>query len=368
MWRNENQEGVDSVELTGNKKVKKMVRFLIPGDVEGSYNTVKKDITKVKPDVVLFLGDYVGGGMFITDDNIPQNTPIRKHEGKKREIAANGAELFKFLNGKKIYTYFIRGNHDDAETYEFLIEETFNLPYVKEISNKIIEYAGIRILGVPYQTTHSIREARKIKEKFSAPIDIVIAHAEYKRRVWLFELKAKFIITGHFGNELCSIGDKIYTSLSLARSEYVTIEYTQDEQLITYVRRSDQYYYTQVRISGNKVEWIQDDVSDGIKPLKEPKETILYGPRSIPSLKVSYENLIQAQKVIKDMGESEQKEVIQQLLNKRIPKAYINEYLGNKYLRLDKYVIPPMLPTAQICTEDEVAEDKSKEFIVLKDT
>jgi len=86
----------------------------------------------------------------------------------------------------------VEGNNDNTMgTYGRVREAAEESPRIHEISGKAETVQGIRFLGVP--TGKEKRMAGQAEET----VDIVVAHAPLANRVWLFDLPAACIVTGH---------------------------------------------------------------------------------------------------------------------------------------------------------------------------
>lgn len=176
------------------------MKILLLSDIswrKTSLKALEKLISDNDPSLLLLAGDLVDNDKSVV--------------GSAKEWSSL-YKLVDFLNENKIQTFFIRGNWDRTP-YDRLIDLTHQLPHVEEISGRIVTFNDVKILGVPFPFTNHLRTAKQLGERFSAPVDIVLAHAEFARRIWLFELKTKFVVTGHFDSQLCQIRDKTFISL-----------------------------------------------------------------------------------------------------------------------------------------------------------
>lgn len=280
---------------------------------ENKLEFLKNKISKIKPSLVLMAGDVIGDGSC--------------HDIHVGEFL----DLLEFLNKEKVHSFFIKGNHDDVPAYESLLRDIEGLTYVKEISNKMVEFNKIKILGIPFSFTHKLNNLRKINETFPEQVDIILAHSEYVRRIWLFDLKSKFIITGHFDEQLCQILDKVLIALGNFPYSYAIIDYETNEQTVTYFRISglkNKEYISQVKLINGKLVWIIDDYQRSISI-----GSIILSIR--PSLKDSKyvskaENLIKAKNKIVEADINKQKEIIEDLLRIGVLKRQIEEYIGTK--------------------------------------
>jgi len=264
----------------------------------------KKKIEEIAPSLVLIGGDL------INDDN-PPSFRFVKHLLK----------FFDFLNKKKTLCLIIEGNHDEY-FYHMVKKGIADLSFVREISNQVIEHKGLRILGIPFSSTHKISDLKKIRERFPQQVDIILAHPEYSRRIFLFKLNANYIITGHYDRQLCQIQNKILIALNNFPTFYAILEYKEKEQFISYFGNkvkdlvlTNETCISQVKVVGNQLSWKYDDCS--LSDSDYAKKT---------------EELISAEKrfVVADI--EEQKSIISELVGKGISKAHIGDYLRKRRL------------------------------------
>jgi len=159
-------------------------------------------INDEQPDLVLFAGDITGDG---SCGHGYQNA---------MKILLNILEL------KKTHSFLISGDHDTIENYAELVAHTITLKYAQDISNQFIEHKGIKLLGISFRKQKIKKELKEMID--SKEIDIILSHMELKRRTWLFDFNAKFIITGHFDRKLVPIENKVFISLN---NDMQTISY-----------------------------------------------------------------------------------------------------------------------------------------------
>lgn len=146
------------------------------------------------------------------------------------------------LEKLKIPSCFISGNHDEIGYYKELETNIENLEYTNEISNKVININGLKILGVPYETTYSKSKIKKLLTTFDNQYDIVLAHSQLKRRISLFKLKAKYIFTGHYDRKLFGFQDSVFVSLDndMTDISYSTLELKGNSESISIdIQRQD---------------------------------------------------------------------------------------------------------------------------------
>jgi len=274
---------------------------------ENTLRTLKKEIQDVDPSLVLFGGDVINDGW------------------NSEEHTAEFLDLLEYLEELEISSFTIEGNHDEYSNYEAVVQRTRELEYAKEISGEVAEFNGLKILGIPYSDTHGLRKARKLAEEFPEHYDIVLAHAETSRRIWLLELDAKFIVTGHVSEQLCKIQDHIFVSLSSFPSDRVIID--SDLDALLYRRHSNSFsasqdrYEAEVRVENGGLVWLRDDHQEDSVSLRK------LGDSDYPE---RFEKLIAAKQRVSEVDEEEERKIIEELLDDGIPKTYIREYI-NRY-------------------------------------
>ena len=160
-----------------------------------------KIIEAEKADLVLFAGDVTGDGSC----------------GHGFHHAFN--LLLTLLEAKQIPSIFIAGNHDEPVYYKQVNEFSKTLKYTQNINNTSTTINGLKILGVSYYTSKSKRKLDAMIEASQNEYDIVLAHAQLKRRIRLFDIPTKYIFTGHYDRKLCTHRNKIFVALDNDSSE-----------------------------------------------------------------------------------------------------------------------------------------------------
>ncbi|KUK63951.1 MAG: Metallophosphoesterase [Methanoculleus marisnigri] len=123
----------------------------------------------------------------------------------------------------------VEGNNDDTMgTYGRVRDAAEASPYLHEVSGEIRDVCGIHFLGVP--TGKEKRMARSAE----GPVDIVVAHAPLANRVWLFDLPAACVITGHYGMMAGVVAGKAYIALDCSPASYAVIDWEEEWQRIEY--------------------------------------------------------------------------------------------------------------------------------------
>jgi len=266
---------------------------------------LKDDIDSLGPSLLLFAGDIINDGW-------------NKHEHVDEFI-----EILDYLEDFEISSFTISGNHDEYSNYDAVIEKTECLEYAEEISGEAVEFNGLKILGIPYSYTHSLRDVRDISEDFPGSYDIVLAHAEHRRRIWLFELDTDIILTGHSGSSMSQIQNRAFVTMYCYPNHYVTIE--PDLEEITYTQSVSSFRYNrdqyQTRFSVESGE-IQYDYSGDDSEIPFNVENL-----TDSNYKERVQALVEAKSKVEEVGEAEEKEIVENLLDLGVPKTHIREYI-----------------------------------------
>lgn len=279
------------------------IQWEIPG--RDTLATLKTDIDEIYPSLVLFGGDVINDG------------------GNSEEHLTEFVELLRHLEDLEVTSFTIQGNHDEYSSYDKLEQHMHHLEYADEISEEVVEFNGLKILGLPYSYTHYLRNARQISDEFPGEYDVVLAHAESSRRIWLFELVAQFIITGHFAEKLCQIQDSVFASMGSYPTDTVRIKPESGE--LSYTRRADSYYASQdqyeakVRLNNGVLTWERDEHEPDAVTLRQLQD------REYAN---QIERLLTAKTDVKTANEAEKKDIVEELLEIGIPKTHIREYIG----------------------------------------
>lgn len=269
--------------------------------------TLKTEISGEDPSLVLFAGDVINDGM------------------NSEEHTSEFIELLEYLEELEIPSFTIEGNHDEYSNYEAVVERTEELEYAREISGEVAEFDGLQVLGIPYSYTHYLREARQLGDEFSGSYDIVLAHAETSRRIWLLNIDTRFIVTGHVSEQLCEIQDLVFVSMGSFPSDRVVFSSGLNE--ILYRRHSDSFFASQdvyeaeVRVEDGELAWVRDENEEDRVGLRKLSDSD-YPER--------FEKLISAKKRVQEVDEEEERKIIESLLDSGIPKTHIREYI-NRY-------------------------------------
>jgi len=206
----------------------------------------------------------------------------------------------------------VEGNNDDTMgTYGRVREAAEESPRIHEISGKAETVQGIRFLGVP--TGKEKRMAGQAEET----VDIVVAHAPLANRVWLFDLPAACIVTGHYGMMAGVVAGEVYVALDCSPSSYAAIEWEQGWRRVEYVAGA-------CRVEMRPEEGITATGCDPalLRDLTEGRGTLPY--------REEVEALRRTKKEISIHG---REEVTRRLLAMGIRKTHIERYLGGQRKR-----------------------------------
>ncbi|MCK9297704.1 MAG: hypothetical protein M0P21_01915 [Methanoculleus sp.] len=205
----------------------------------------------------------------------------------------------------------VEGNNDDTMgTYARVREAAEENSYIHEISGEVRDVRGIRFLGVP--TGRERRMARSAEE----PVDIVVAHAPLANRVWLFDLPAACVVTGHYGMMASVVAGKAYLALDCSPASYAVIDWEVGWQRIEYVAGS-------CRIDLRPGAGIAATGCDPalLRDLTEGRGSLPY-PDEVDALR----------RAKREIATGRREEVFERLLAMEIKKTHIERYLGRRGL------------------------------------
>lgn len=200
----------------------------------------------------------------------------------------------------------VEGNNDDTRgTYSRVRDAAGANPYIHEISGEVETVQGIRFLGVP------TGKERAMARSVDGSVDIVVAHAPLADRIWLFDLPAACIVTGHYGMMAAVVTGKAYITLDCSPASYAVIDW-EEEWRIEYVAGS-------CRIDLRPGERFAAPGCDPalLKDLTEGRGEIPY-PDEVEALR----------RAKRESAASGRKEVFERLLGEGIKKTHIERYLG----------------------------------------
>ena len=249
-------------------------------------------VEEVDPGIVVFAGDaaYDRCSRSRLDET-------ELFLGLLRAIAAGGR-----------HCVVVEGNNDDTTgTYGRVREAAGASPYLHEISGEVQDVLGIRFLGVP--TGGERRMARSAE----GPVDIVVAHAPLADRIWLFDIPASCIVTGHYGMMATEVAGKAYIALDCSPSSYAVID----------------------REEGWRIEYIAGSCRIDLRP-GERFAAAGCDPAVLRDLTegrgpLPYREEVEALRLARsEVAVSGREEVFRRLLGMGIKKTHIERYLGRR--------------------------------------
>ncbi len=152
-------------------------------------------VKREKADLVLLAGDVTGDGFC----------------GHGFQYAL--ILLLSLFEKEKIPCLFISGNHDPDENFDIVKDWIQNFTQVNEISSKLVNVLGLKILGVNYDTSKSKASIKKLLKENTEDIDIILAHSTIKRRILHFDFNTDYIITGHYDRKLLAHRNTVFIAL-----------------------------------------------------------------------------------------------------------------------------------------------------------
>jgi len=255
-----------------------------------------RPIEETDPAIVIFAGD---GAYDRCSRSRLDETEL--FLGLLREIAAGGR-----------HCVVVEGNNDDTMgTYGRVRDAAKENPHIHEISGKAETVQGIRFLGVP------TGKERRMARSAEGPVDIVVAHAPLADRIWLFDLPAACILTGHYGMMIARIAGKAYVALDCSPASYAAIDWEEGWRRIGYAAGS-------CRIELHPAE---EGAATGCDP-NELRD--LTEGRGALSYRDEVEVLQRAKREVATLG---REEVSRRLLGLGIKKTHIERYLGKRRAR-----------------------------------
>jgi hypothetical protein len=303
-----------------------MIKILILSDINwwgwgADLGALEEFIGEEQPGLIILAGDLVNSG-----------GPLSGWRSIQK--------LLLFLNEHQIHTFIIRGNWDEAIQYDRLMKKVASFQNICDISNQLVNFRGINFLGVPYSTTDDLKSIRSLKNRILGPVDFVVAHAELKRRVWLFELNPKIIISGHSDVQLCQIRQTVFVSIDSFPRRYAIINYDPPVSEVIYyqdnylLNRQIDHYFAINRKGEEHIELVDRKhvtyrvgfAEDGQlnRISKAPKHFRQAG-------KANYSRIIEDLLLAKERTESypdKKADTISRLLRKGISEKWVREYLA----------------------------------------
>lgn len=272
-------------------------------------------VTKNSPDLLLLCGDITGDGSC--------------GHGYTSSIAA----FLRLVDAKKTKTRYISGNHDEPQFYNKLKKHFYNYKNVNDVSNKVEEVDGLKLLGLSWEQTKTKASFRKAFT--SEQLDIIFCHCEHRRRLKLFDYNASIIITGHYDLKVINPNNKTFISLdndTIRESNFVTIEGNLKKQKITFSVLS--------HITGKLIyfKFIKSNKSLSLEETNYEKGN-LYNYHNFTN--INYLNNIQFEKVIerlqkvKNAGLNPSSKELEEILsvrinqNLKVSRKFISEAIPN---------------------------------------
>jgi DNA repair exonuclease SbcCD nuclease subunit len=267
-----------------------------------SYWRYRSIIEETKPDIVLLAGDITGDGSC--------------GHGFHKALFL----LFRYLEYNKITTFFISGNHDEPKYFKYILERTRGLKYVKYIARKVVEYGGIKILGLDYLDTYNKTNLKGfISKNFS--LDIVLSHCHLHRRTSLFDFDTKYVITGHWDQNIGQVENTVFISLVNDTPEdvnYLTIEFNKNQELVSY------YNFNSI-INNIKTH----------NAIKKGK-SLDYKPNSSELTSTKFCDAVNLLRKAKRIGADKLSEIergkLEWIINPDFSRIFVTDYLGVKFL------------------------------------
>jgi predicted phosphodiesterase len=271
------------------------VKILIVSDITwgpATLRALQEVVREVSPTVVMVAGDIV--------DN---------KSGDMEAFWHGVLAFFTYLSERGIAATYVRGNWDRSPWYDTLSQS--QLPFIQNCTSRLVELAGLRILGVPHQFTNDLRSARALASVFPERVDIVLAHAENMRRVWLLRLNARVIVTGHFDEQIAQVRDKLFISTWNFPRHFVVLGWKARQLDIEY-----RYSTSAPRSSTRRATFSKKGLLWRDRPFADSRE---YGVR-LDALLNARERLLS--------GLADKKALEQELLALGVLEGHVREYLA----------------------------------------
>lgn len=252
-------------------------------------------VEEAHPALVLLSGDQVDDKDF---------SRITQKECWKRL-----ARFLAYLEQQQVRTFFVRGNWDTSPQYEALLAHIAGYQFVEDISERVVEHGGLRVLGVPHRLTTRLTAMRDLLHRFPDPVDVVLAHAEGGRRVWLFRLPTRAILTGHFDTQLCAVAGKLFISTYNFPRQVVTLDW--GEAIDVAYSLHDGTAATQHRATfiGGRLQWQS-------APLPDPRDFAMHTAL-----------LLEAGRALR-RDPTQKARLSEELCAAGVPKTHVREYLA----------------------------------------
>lgn len=310
-----------SKDITSDEVVLVKTHNIIPDKT--SFSKIKDYIQIIKahcPDLILFGGDVTGDGSC-------------GHGYHYAFIC-----LLQYLENCNINSVFIKGNHDVDEYYNKVIEVCSQFKFSQEISGKYVEINGIKIVGLSFEDTCDKAKVKKLLS-IKNTVDIVLAHSELARRLWLFDFDSQYIITGHYDYKFSHVNKKIFLSFfnDSPYLNYGLIDINKHKEIISYFLDSNSF--EQILITGerNNDEFAYTSIEKTLIPESVPRGHVLFDIMN-PEFKRGVERILKAKSnfylLNTKLTQSELSEIVTLKVNSsmKFSKTMILDYLGSSLI------------------------------------
>ena len=306
------------LDLSGGLVVAVSTRILAVSDIfwrrRPTLDALIKLVEQHQPALVLVAGDLVNDG---------PGPNLKNWERIRLAFWEEAGKFLDYLEAQSIQAYLIRGNWDEVAEYNALMARPYK--HIQEISEKQVEFNNIKILGIPHSVTNRLSTMKTIQSYCPTPVDIILTHAVGTRRVRFFELPTQMVITGHFDERLTVIRNKVMISFSSFPEHYAVIDYEPQNIGVTY------FYKTPHEEIQHKVQ-----VRSGV-PAWQSEEAKNWSAK--------YGGQMEALLRVKDQAErldfKAKREAIEELLDLRVPKAQILEFVPDAPTVFKTFSPPP---------------------------
>ncbi len=216
-------------------------------DVEIGPDTFKEIIDKTNPDAIFFCGDNV----YDSSSNFGKHFDLIS--GKTIEYGYDHFErllkVLTYANSKNISCFILDGNHEKDLLQNTVLNnqlEDFknkirSLKNVVNITEKYLDFRGIKIVGAPYN-----QERSTLKKYRDRPVDIIIAHAKAGTRPFLFRYNPTLVISGHSWTNFSQVINSIFICVNFSPAYYVLIDWVDTDHIII------SYYWKELGYNGFK--------------------------------------------------------------------------------------------------------------------
>lgn len=163
------------------------IKILACSDVR-CWDRFRASLHAAKPHIVILAGDLV------CDGHVTHDPDARVASGHVRKFY----EAIQYA-GQRSKVVVVKGNHDDCFPGDYAADRINTTLGCIEISGKLREVEGLRILGLSFEQTHRLRMLRSLLATFGGRADIVVAHCEQSRLRSVAQFRPQVVVRGHFG-------------------------------------------------------------------------------------------------------------------------------------------------------------------------